>query len=227
MNGHDHDYERIRPTGPVGSCGWCGGIRQFVVGTGGTPLGRSGPRREQRARAAVAYGVLGFTLRAGSYDWEFIAIDGAIRDRGSAFCHRPSDERHRPLLVPLDRIRLLDAEVDSNRDADVRTGHRRDPGLVHGRAPSTPSASPAGDQCELEGHRRRNASFRPYPGCGDGPTLAVDRANERLTHAGSRRRRRRAPVLHELAAWDVFVLARVEERGRCRSSRSARPSRRA
>jgi hypothetical protein len=39
------------------------------------------------ARMANIYGVLKLTLRARSYDWEFIPIDGqSFRDPGTALC---------------------------------------------------------------------------------------------------------------------------------------------
>jgi hypothetical protein len=88
VNGHDHDYERFAPQDPRGREDRARGIRQFVAGTGGTALRAFGnPVANSEFRAAVAQGVLKFTLRDGSYDWEFIAIDGAISDRGTAYCH--------------------------------------------------------------------------------------------------------------------------------------------
>jgi hypothetical protein len=88
VNGHDHDYERFAPQDPSGAEDRERGIRQFVAGTGGTPLrGFDDPVPNSELRAVVAHGVLKFTLRDGSYDWEFIAVDSAISDRGTAFCH--------------------------------------------------------------------------------------------------------------------------------------------
>ena len=88
VNGHDHDYERFAPQDPSGDEDRSRGIRQFVAGTGGTPLRAfKDPVANSELRAAVTQGVLKFTLRDGSYDWEFIAIDDAISDRGTAFCH--------------------------------------------------------------------------------------------------------------------------------------------
>jgi hypothetical protein len=88
VNGHDHDYERFAPQDPGGREDRERGIRQFVAGTGGTPLRTFGdPVANSELRAAVAHGVLKLTLRDGSYDWEFISVGGAISDRGTAFCH--------------------------------------------------------------------------------------------------------------------------------------------
>ena len=50
VNGHDHDYERFAPQDPDGREDRATGIRQFVVGTGGTALrGFDTPVRQQRA----------------------------------------------------------------------------------------------------------------------------------------------------------------------------------
>ena len=54
INGHDHDYERFAPQRPDGSADAAGGIREFVVGTGGGASTRSRrscrtPRSARRA----------------------------------------------------------------------------------------------------------------------------------------------------------------------------------
>jgi len=88
VNGDDHDYERFAPQDPDGSEDRDRGIRQFVAGTGGAPLTgfpRTAPNSE--LRASVAHGVLAFTLRDGSYDWEFITARSDFSDRGTANCH--------------------------------------------------------------------------------------------------------------------------------------------
>lgn len=78
LAGHDHHYERFAPIG---------GIRSFVVGTGGRshyPVLRRLP-----ASAAVAddvYGILRLTLRPDGYDWRFLAVGSRFADAGSARC---------------------------------------------------------------------------------------------------------------------------------------------
>jgi hypothetical protein len=87
VNGHDHDYERFAPQDPGGREDRARGLRQFVVGTGGTPLRdfvRVAPNSELRVKL---HGVLAFTLRAGSYDWAFIPTSTDLSDRGTASCH--------------------------------------------------------------------------------------------------------------------------------------------
>jgi alkaline phosphatase len=88
VNGHDHDYERFAPQDPAGREDREGGIREFVVGTGGhdlTPFQTTAANSE--LRASLVPGVLELTLRDGSYDWRFVPIEGDFSDAGTAFCH--------------------------------------------------------------------------------------------------------------------------------------------
>jgi hypothetical protein len=88
VNGHDHDYERFAPQDPDGLEDRLRGIRQFVVGTGGTRLrGFDDPLANSELRASVSHGLLEFTLRDGGYDWRFIPTEGDFSDRGTASCH--------------------------------------------------------------------------------------------------------------------------------------------
>lgn len=88
VNGHDHDYERFAPQDPDGNEDRTRGIRQFVVGTGGTPLRdfrETAPNSE--LRASLTHGVIKFTLKAGSYDWAFVPTSTDFADAGSGPCH--------------------------------------------------------------------------------------------------------------------------------------------
>ncbi|HEX6758449.1 MAG TPA: hypothetical protein VF086_08560, partial [Propionibacteriaceae bacterium] len=65
------------------------GIQQFVVGTGGRNHVRfkKPPLVGEVVRDDTSFGVLSMTLKAGSYDWEFVPVKGStFRDRGSAKC---------------------------------------------------------------------------------------------------------------------------------------------
>ena len=80
LSGHDHDYERMAAVG---------GIRSFVVGTGGRSLyawpGVPGPYTEVRANDT--YGLLQLTLGAAGYSWRFIpAAGGSFTDAGRGTC---------------------------------------------------------------------------------------------------------------------------------------------
>jgi hypothetical protein len=88
LSAHNHHYERFAPQDPAGAADWAGGMRQFVVGTGGAGLydfATPEPNSEERVRA---HGVLELTLHKGSYDWRFKAPAGAPLDAGSSRCHR-------------------------------------------------------------------------------------------------------------------------------------------
>ena len=89
LNGHQHHYERFAPQRPDGTRDDATGIRQFIVATGGDsskePTYAIAPNSELRG---MAFGVLKFTLHAGSYDWELVPIPGqTFTDSGSGSCH--------------------------------------------------------------------------------------------------------------------------------------------
>lgn len=87
LNGHDHNYERFAPQDPSAQAD-PNGIREFVVGTGGTgQRGFSKIQPNSEVRATDSWGVLQFTLHETSYDWQFIPIAGQnFQDNGSANC---------------------------------------------------------------------------------------------------------------------------------------------
>ena len=87
INGYEHNYERFMPMDAEGLAA-PNGMRQFVVGTGGgglSPFGTVLPTSQ--VRNDTTYGVLKFTLRANSYDWEFVPVAGStFTDSGSTEC---------------------------------------------------------------------------------------------------------------------------------------------
>jgi hypothetical protein len=89
LNGHDHDYERFAPQRPDGVRDDTGGIRQFVVGTGGGHLrGFDDIRPNSEVRDNRTYGVLRLALDADGYAWDFVPITGrTFTDRGTGTCH--------------------------------------------------------------------------------------------------------------------------------------------
>ena len=91
VNGHDHDYERYAPQ-DADARPTPNGIREFVVGTGGYSLyDRMSQQRNSELWENRTWGVIKFTLKSGSYDWEFVPIDGqSFRDFGSASCVTPA-----------------------------------------------------------------------------------------------------------------------------------------
>jgi len=87
LTGHDHDYERFAPQDHRGRASPTG-IREFVVGTGGSGLramGKIAPTSE--AHIARVYGILSMQLRADGYDWTFLPVEGqTASDAGSGTC---------------------------------------------------------------------------------------------------------------------------------------------
>lgn len=87
ISGHDHGYERFAPQDGDGNAD-PDGIRQFVVGTGGSELrdfGQIKPNSEIRDNST--YGLILFKLYPGKYEWEFIPVEGgSFSDRGAGQC---------------------------------------------------------------------------------------------------------------------------------------------
>ncbi len=99
LSSHDHTYERFAPQTPSGSKDTARGIRQFVVGTGGSNHtsfpGSAWPNSE--VRNSTTFGVLKLTLRPTSYDWEFVPEAGkTFTDSGSQACHGQSSDTQPP-----------------------------------------------------------------------------------------------------------------------------------
>ncbi|MDN5852262.1 MAG: metallophosphoesterase [Actinomycetia bacterium] len=87
LTSHDHDYERFAPMGPNDDVDPVGGIRQFVVGTGGASfynLHDPGPGHE--VGIADRAGVLELVLRPDGYEWQFRVPGGAALDQSSGTC---------------------------------------------------------------------------------------------------------------------------------------------
>jgi calcineurin-like phosphoesterase family protein len=88
LNGHEHHYERFARQTPTARAS-PGGIREFVVGTGGNshyPFGAVKPNSERRI--GNTYGVLVLVLHPASYEWRFVAVGGRVLDRGGPErCH--------------------------------------------------------------------------------------------------------------------------------------------
>ncbi|MEZ4564191.1 MAG: DNRLRE domain-containing protein [Thermomicrobiales bacterium] len=89
LSGNEHNYERFAPQTPDGIRDDRQGIRQIIVGTGGVghyPIGP--PIANSEVRNDEDWGILKMTLRPGSYDWEFIPVEGqSFTDSGSGVCN--------------------------------------------------------------------------------------------------------------------------------------------
>ena len=89
LSGHAHSYERFAPQTPWGRHDPSHGVRQIVVGTGGSSLYRMGsPRPNSQARNDDTFGVVKLQLYSDSYRWNFIPQVGRrFRDSGHGRCH--------------------------------------------------------------------------------------------------------------------------------------------
>jgi hypothetical protein len=88
LNGHDHNYERFDLQNPDGGAD-PQGIREFVVGTGGSGTRAFATiRANSRVRRTGTFGVLKLTLRPNSYDWQFVPVAGqTFPESGTTACH--------------------------------------------------------------------------------------------------------------------------------------------
>lgn len=94
LNGHEHDYERFAPQDPGGRANATHGIRQFIVGTGGTDLRARASNAPNSQVFSSTHGVLRLTLRANAYDWAFVPIAGkSFTDAGTSTTHGPPGAR--------------------------------------------------------------------------------------------------------------------------------------
>lgn len=88
VTGHDHIYERFDRIDPNGRPDSIRGIRQFIVGTGGTTLTAPVRWRAGSEVQGTNWGVMRFDLLPGSYRWTFISVDGeSFQDAGVESCH--------------------------------------------------------------------------------------------------------------------------------------------
>ena len=88
VSGHEHHYERFKQMNASGSS-TSSGLRQFVVGTGGSnEYAVAGPGGTLEASATDVSGVLALTLHPDGYDWRFVPVaGGTYTDAGSGSCH--------------------------------------------------------------------------------------------------------------------------------------------
>jgi hypothetical protein len=86
--GHDHNYQRFAPMDNAGRIDRASGIREFVVGTGGSSHYAVAAVPGQEAANADTYGVLRMKLHDGTYDWSFVPETMSLfSDSGTDVCH--------------------------------------------------------------------------------------------------------------------------------------------
>ncbi len=87
VSAHDHLYERHAPMDASVQSDPVRGIRLFISGGGGAP-----PYHRARAAARsemmiATHGLLRLKLEPALYEWEFLASNGSVLDRGLNICH--------------------------------------------------------------------------------------------------------------------------------------------
>lgn len=96
LAGHQHYYMRFAQQRPDGTPSSSRGIRQFIIGTGGSSIGpQDGVYPNVETQNGDTYGVMKFTLEPDGYWWDFIPAIGAagggrFTDRGYTACHDPA-----------------------------------------------------------------------------------------------------------------------------------------
>ena len=88
LQSHEHHYERFAPMSSDGTLPATGGLRSFVVGTGGAEIYPHARVRAGSEKQAVAYGVMRWSLSAGNAKWRFIDINDAVLDEGAFDCRK-------------------------------------------------------------------------------------------------------------------------------------------
>jgi len=98
ISGHDHLYERFAPQDATGRSDPRRGLRQFTVGTGGAHMYEPKAIHSNSEVIGRNHGVLKLTLRATSYEWEFVSIPGKpFADFGMGDCHAKSVTAELPI----------------------------------------------------------------------------------------------------------------------------------
>jgi hypothetical protein len=90
ITGHDHNYEVFLPLDRDAEAEDSEyGIRQFVVGTGGSGLRTVEEPFLPTSQKVIqgVHGVLAVALNQGSYGWAFVAVDRSVMDSGTTNCH--------------------------------------------------------------------------------------------------------------------------------------------
>ena len=88
LQSHEHQYERFAPMTADGTLSATGGMRSFVVGTGGAETYAHATVRAGSEKQLETFGVMRLSLSAGNAKWRFIDVDNAVRDEGAFECRK-------------------------------------------------------------------------------------------------------------------------------------------
>lgn len=88
LQSHEHQYERFAPMTSGGTVSASGGVRSFVVGTGGAKTYAHATVRAGSEMQHINFGVMRLSLSAGKASWRFIDIDNNTLDQGAFDCRK-------------------------------------------------------------------------------------------------------------------------------------------
>jgi acid phosphatase type 7 len=88
LQSHLHQYERFAAMTSDGTLSTTGGLRSFVVGTGGALTAGFPTVRAGSEKRLETYGVMRLSLSAGNAKWKFIDVDNAVLDEGAFTCRK-------------------------------------------------------------------------------------------------------------------------------------------
>jgi hypothetical protein len=121
--GHNHTYERLTRLDPSGAIDLERGVRNFVVGTGGTSLYAFGTAvTGSELRENTTRGVLRLTLGGAGYSWTFVPIAGrTFRDSGTDGCAGATTDTSAPsqpanLVAPTPSATQVDLSWTASSD---------------------------------------------------------------------------------------------------------------
>ena len=103
LGGNDANYQRFAPQTPSGGLDTQRGLRQFVVGTGGTMhYGVGAPLPNTQVQHSGSFGALQLTLGDDAYSWNFLPQEGrSFTDSGSTACSPVPEPDRTPPTVRL------------------------------------------------------------------------------------------------------------------------------
>jgi acid phosphatase type 7 len=87
LQGHEHQFERFKPTLGDGTMDLADGVTSMVVGTGGAALYNFVPATHPASEVRIKeFGVLQLDLSATSAIWKFVNINQKVVDTGTLVC---------------------------------------------------------------------------------------------------------------------------------------------
>ncbi len=190
LNGHAHNYERFVPQDPSGNAVSSGGLREFVVGTGGEDhLGASAKPNSTKLDTGD-FGTLFLTLHPGGYDSQFKSTGGTVVDQSSGRCNR-----HTPAQVKTSVEAALQAATKALTRLRLHT-------LARAKSFRFPFTAPMAGTAVFKATARRN-----------GKTITVASARLVFSRPGKttviqKLSRSAAVALHRLSA--VSVVERIQ-----------------